>query len=409
MKAQCLVTGGTGALGLAVAGWMVGEGVRHIVLVSRSGDNDAARRAVADLQARGARIRIVAGDVARPDDVRRIMAMIDGSMPPLRGVVHAAGLLEDATIAQLDAKQFERVAAPKIAGAWNLHEATAERELDFFVLFSSVTSFIGSAGQASYSASNAVLDALAAHRRGLNLPAISISWGPWSEIGLAALSEQRGARLAEAGLGSLSPSLGTAIFGHVLRANPAHAAAMPFDVQRWCEAHPAFARRPLFADLLSETPCDPSTTTAGPSATIRDALQGVPPGRQRRGFLESFIREQAAHVLKLAPTRIELDKPLRTMGLDSLMGLELRNRLEGGTGATLPATLIWNYPTVALLAPAVAARMGIALDEATAPSGPVAAPTSNALDADAEDVEALLEDIEDLSDEEAKRLLAEEL
>jgi len=408
--ATILVTGGTGALGLAVCGWMAGRGARHFVLVSRRGEDAAATAALARLRERGATVAVYAGDVTRPADVERIVAEVDRSaMPPLRGIVHAAGLLDDATIGNLDAARFERVAAPKIAGAWNLHSATAGRPLDFFVLFSSVTSFIGSSGQAAYAAANAFLDSLAEHRRAQGLPAISIGWGPWADIGLAAAGEHRGSRLAEAGLASLSPELGVAAFGELLRTNPSHAAVMHFDVERWCDAYPAFAARPLFA-ALRDASRGSAASPAATTASVRATLEALPPGRRRRAWLESYIQQQVAHVLKLAPSRVEVGRAFRTLGLDSLMGLELRNRLEAGTATSLPATLVWNHPTVTLLAPEIARRMGIALDESgEAASTDRAAQALDMVEADAAAVEALLDDIEDLSDEEARRLLAEEL
>jgi acyl transferase domain-containing protein/acyl carrier protein len=400
-----LITGGTGGLGLAIARWMVDQGARHLVLVSRRGAGDAA--SVEELRARGAQVRVLAGDVARADDVSRIVAEIDATMPPLRGVVHAAGILDDATIDRLTLEQFARVAEPKVSGAWNLHEATKGRDLDFFVLYSSVTAFIGSPGQANYAASNAVLDAVADFRRGQGLPAISIAWGPWSGVGLAAARADRGARLAEAGLGSISPALGVALFDQALQANPAHVAAMSFDVARWCGAYPSAADRPLFGDLVREASHGEGPTERPAARGIREALGEAPAGRRRRKMLEEYLQQQVAHVLKMAPSRVDVQKPLRTMGLDSLMGLELRNRLEAGTGASLPATLIWNYPTVSLLAPQVAARMGIALEGASeAPAdgaSPVAGPSAGA-DQD-QDVEALLREIEGLTDDDARRLL----
>jgi acyl transferase domain-containing protein/NADPH:quinone reductase-like Zn-dependent oxidoreductase len=404
-----LVTGGTGALGLAICDWMADQGARHFVLVSRRGEDAAASTALARLRERGATVTVYAGDVTRSSDVERIIAAVDASpMPALRGVIHAAGLLDDATIGRLDSARFERVAAPKIAGAWNLHVATSKHSLDFFVLFSSVTSFIGSSGQAGYAAANAFLDSLAEHRRAQGLPAISIGWGPWSDIGLAAAGEHRGSRLADAGLGSLAPDLGVTAFGELLRLNPPHTAVMHFDVERWCQAYPAFSARPLFAALRDATRASAAAPAAA-TVSVRASLEDVPPGRRRRSLLESYLQQQVAHVLKLAPSRVEVGRAFRTLGLDSLMGLELRNRLEAGTGTSLPATLIWNHPTVTLLATEIARRMGVALDESAESSATDRATESlEVADADAADVEALLENIEDLSDDEARRLLAEE-
>jgi acyl transferase domain-containing protein/NAD(P)-dependent dehydrogenase (short-subunit alcohol dehydrogenase family) len=402
-----LITGGTGALGLAVASWMVEQGARHLALVSRHGEG-ASITSVAALRARGADVRVLAGDVARSEDVYQIIGQIDANMPPLRGVVHAAGLLDDATIDQVTLAQFERVAAPKISGAWNLHEATRKHSLDFFVLFSSVAAFIGSPGQANYASSNAVLDSLAYYRRGAGLHAISIAWGPWSQVGLAAERAERGARLENLGLGSLTPELGVALFAEILRIDPSHAAAMSFDVARWSEAYPAAGRRTLFTNLLRESSLDADVGERQTTTGIREALAEVPPGRRRRKLLEEFVRQQVGLVLRMSPARVDVQKPFRTMGLDSLMGLELRNRLETGTGASLPATSVWNYPTVSLLASEVAVRLGVALDGAQ-DSAPMESVVTETLPGGGDaDIETLLNEMEGLSDEDARRLLAEE-
>jgi acyl carrier protein len=398
-----LITGGSGGLGVEVARWMAGEGARRIVLMGRRGEDADLTSRLQPLRDAGVTVHVARGDVARLEDVRGVIGEIDRTMSPLAGIVHAAGILDDSTIAQLDEAKFQRVLSPKVTGAWSLHEATAGRALDFFVLFSSVTSFIGSAGQANYAAANAFLDSLAAFRRGLGLPAQSINWGPWGEIGLAAERSDRGARLAERGLGSLSPAVGIGALGEALRRNAVQAAVMAFDAQRWCEAIPAEWR--LFAELRAEATQD--AASAPKSAGLRDALTAAPSGRRRRTVLESSVQQMVAQVLKLAPSRIDLNKPLRTMGLDSLMGLELRNRLEAATGVSLPATLVWNYPTIVQLAPQLAARMEISLED-VAQAAEAATPDSR----DAEDaaaMETLLSEIEGLSEEDARRVLAEEL
>jgi acyl transferase domain-containing protein/NADPH:quinone reductase-like Zn-dependent oxidoreductase/acyl carrier protein len=358
-----LITGGMGALGLEVARWMIERGARDLVLMSRRGEGAQPDPRVHALRMRGARVVVARGDVSNRADVSAVLDDIAASGRALKGVVHAAGLLDDATLDELTADHLTRSFAPKINGAMHLHELTVGLPLDFFVMFSSVAAFVGSAGQANYAAANACLDALARHRRANGLPAISINWGPWSEIGLAAASAARGARLDDRGLGSLMPDFGLALLGEILKVNPVHVAAMRFDVHRWCEAHAATANMTLFEDLRDGT-AKPTAHVEAVSIGIREELEQAPPGRRRRELLEAHLQEQAAHVLKLMPSRIDPTKPLQTMGLDSLMGLELRNRLEAGTGITVPATLIWKYPTVRLLAPQIAVRMGIGLDEA---------------------------------------------
>jgi acyl carrier protein len=269
-------------------------------------------------------------------------------------VFHAAGLLADATVLQLDRERLDACLAPKVAGAWNLHSQTTGRPLDCFVLFSSVAAILGLPGQANYAAANAYLDALAYRRRAEGLPALSVNWAPWAGIGLAAAEANRGARLEAQGLESLDPARGLAALGSLLDQDVTAAAVLQLDLERWAEAHPA-AGTPFY-ELAREGASD--TAAAG----LRETLLLAAADR-RLTLLEGFVREQLTHVLRLAPERLGTGTPLKSLGLDSLMALELRNRLESGSGLALSATLAWNYPTIAALAEHLAARLEIPLGD----------------------------------------------
>ena len=167
-----------------VARWMVSGGARSLVLMGRSGPSEAARAVVEELERSGARIVTSAGDVSREDDVARILSEIERTMPPLRGVVHAAGVLDDGVLSEQTRERLAGVMAPKIPGAWHLHRLTRGQPLDFFVLFSSIASLVGSGGQGGYAAANAFLDALAHRRRAEGLPATTINWGAWADAGM---------------------------------------------------------------------------------------------------------------------------------------------------------------------------------------------------------------------------------
>jgi acyl transferase domain-containing protein/acyl carrier protein len=397
-----LITGGLGGLGLEVAGWMAARGARHVALVGRSGLTSAAKEATDALTRGGVEVRVVRADVTDEAELARALAEVETSMPPLRGVVHAAGVLDDASVLRLDRSRLDAVMGPKVAGAWNLHTLTAERRLDHFVLFSSAMSLLGSPGQANYAAGNAFLDALAAHRRARGVPALAVSWGPWSDVGLAAARADRGARLARRGLGSLRPEQGLAALGRLLRARVAHSVVMPFDAGAWCGSDPAAASSPLLARLAREQGSEASGRAAGAAlGGVREALLAVEPGRPRRARLESHLRERVAQVLRLVPGRVDWNKPLRALGLDSLMGLELRNRLEADLGLKLPATLVWNHPTVAALVPNLAERMGIPLGGTEPGRGRPGAPGGD------EGIAQVLDEIEKMTAQEAQRLLAE--
>jgi NADPH:quinone reductase-like Zn-dependent oxidoreductase/NADP-dependent 3-hydroxy acid dehydrogenase YdfG len=227
-----LVTGGLGALGLRVADWLATRGVKHLVLTGRRGvETPGAADAVAALESRGARVTVAAVDVSDRASLGDTLAAIPPELP-LRGVVHAAGVLDDGVLVEQTGERFAHVMSPKVTGAWNLHELTREAELDFFVLFSSVAATFGSAGQGPYAAGNAFLDALAAHRRSEGLPAQSLAWGPWADGGMAsALGAARQARLGRQGVGTLSTAQALEQLAAVLgRAEP-HVAIVPLDVR----------------------------------------------------------------------------------------------------------------------------------------------------------------------------------
>ncbi|HLF25993.1 MAG TPA: SDR family NAD(P)-dependent oxidoreductase [Anaerolineae bacterium] len=392
--ATYLITGGLGALGLAVAQRLVELGARQLVLVGRSGAahlSDSARQSLERIERQGARVVIAQADVANHDELAAVFDQIKQSLPPLRGVIHAAGILDDGILLQQTAERFQAVLSPKVRGAYNLHQLTRHAPLDFFVMFSSIAATLGTPGQSSYAAANAFLDGLAHHRRALGLPALSINWGPWGAIGLAAQGD-RVERLAEQGIDSLTPDEGLNVFERLLRCGDAQLAVMPFDARQWRDAHPMDA--PLLHDLLGAT-AESSRTTAA-TIGVRETLLAAEPGHRRRTILETYLQEQAAQVLRIAPSRIDPHKSLRTLGMDSLMTIELRNRIGAGLGLKLSATLVWNYPTVAGLAPYLAKEMGIPLEQ----DAPVAA---------AVELAQTGVDLDQLSTTEVEALLADEL
>jgi hypothetical protein len=231
-------------------------------------------------------------------------------------------------------------------------------------LFSSAASLLGSPGQANYAAANAFLDALAHYRRAHAQPALSIDWGPWSEVGLAAAQANRGQRLATRGVPSLTPAQGLGLLGLLLASPPVQVGAMPFNVRQWRQFYPKVASMPLFA-LLPEEAGEP---VAPGASSVRAALQQATPADRRR-LLEAHLIDQMAQVLRIDRGQIDPQLPLSAIGFESLLALEYRNRLEASLGLTLPATLVWGHPTIAALAPHLAERMGLSFD-----GQPVSAP-----------------------------------
>ncbi|TWJ29010.1 type I polyketide synthase [Micromonospora sagamiensis] len=394
--ASYLITGGFGGLGLGVARWLADSGARQLVLVGRSGATAAVQPALDELTRAGVQVVALAADVTVADEVTRVLAHVREHLAPLRGVVHAAGVLDDGILLQQTAERYRRVARPKVDAAWHLHDQTRTDTLDFYVLFSSVTSVLGSPGQGSYAAGNAFLDALAHARRAAGLPGLSVNWCPWSSVGMAARLEQEGQE-ALRGLRAISPEQGIAVLGGLFGRDTAQVAVMPFDAAEWVAAYPTAGRTNQFALLGTDAAEQPAT------GGVRAGFLAVEPGRRRRAAMETYVREQASRVLRLAPSRIGVGTPLRSVGFDSLMSLELRNRLEAGLGVALSSTLLWNYPTIEVLVPYLAERMGIPLDPPAEPvdHDPAGVPPDAVADDDldrlsVDDLEALL--VQELND-----------
>ena len=344
-----LVTGGMGAIGQRIAEWLVDRGARHLVLAGRRAP-DADQQAFVDgLRARGAEIRAVRADVADEASVRGLIAVADetlpdGTTPVLRGVVHAAGVLDDAALLQQTPERFERVLGAKARGAWWLHRATAGRPLDFFVLFSSVSGALGSAGQANYAAANGFLDGLAQARSAASDPAQSIGWGPWAGVGMAArLGARERQRLAAQGLEPMSPTTGVAWFERALRRDDAHLVVAPIALDRLRARLGGGPVPPMLSRLIDAAP--PSEAPG-----FDEVLRPVAP-RDRLDRLTAMLAEHAARVLG-AGSAAEVDPrmPLRDLGLDSLMAIDLHNAMAEAVGRTLPDTLLFDYPTLEKLA-----------------------------------------------------------
>jgi myxalamid-type polyketide synthase MxaD len=338
--ASYLITGGFTGLGLATAQWMVERGARRLLLLGRSplpprlawgdlpADHPAASRvaAVRELERLGAAVHPFAVDVADEAEMRRLFAEHrSAGLPPLRGVVHAAGVLSDQLLLKADDATFAAALRPKLHGAWLLHRLTADLELDFFVLYSSMTAVLGQLGQANYAAGNAFLDALAHYRRARRargLPALAVNWGPWGEVGLFArlhLAEKAGL----AGVRDLSRDLGLAILDRLLAPGaPAQAAAIDAD---WRSARP----QPFLAELQGAGEGTPATSAGSADSGGLVLLEIVlAPPEERRARLEARLRAAAGRVLRADPESLNPGRPLTTLGMDSIMAVELRNSLE---------------------------------------------------------------------------------
>ncbi|GAA4520921.1 phthiocerol type I polyketide synthase PpsC [Actinoallomurus oryzae] len=349
-----LVTGGLGALGLSFARFLADHGAGAIALMGRSEPDDTTAKLLARMREAGTRVETVQCDVADAAALRRSLASLRADLPPLRGVVHAAGLLDDATIQNLTGEQIARVLAPKADGAHNLDEATAEDPLDLFVLFSSAAALVGNAGQAAYAAGNAFLDALAEARRRRGVPALSVQWGPFTGIGLAAADEQRGARLEERGMGGITVEEAWPALADMLGQDEPVIGYVPLDPRRWFDAYPDTAALPSW-ELLYEVARRGGAADVSGGEFRALVRQAAPEARAE--LVEQKVRELAGRVLRADPARMEPETPFKALGLDSLMSLELRNRLESAFGLRLSPTLLWTYSTTRTLAGALCEQL----------------------------------------------------
>ena len=332
-----LITGGLGDLGLLAAEWLVERGARRLVLMGRREASSAAQTAIDRMRRAGAEIVVAKADVSRPEQLARVLAMIEQTAPPLKGIIHAAGVLDDGVLRQLNPRRFRSVMEPKVAGAWNLHTQTLDADLDFFVLFSSAAALIGSPGQANYSAGNAFLDGLAHYRRGQGLPALCVNWGPWTEVGMAA-QEDRSERLALRGVEGIRPEQGIAAMELLLGVGSGQFAVMPFDCAQWERFYPSAATSSLYACLSRQGDSSRNGDADDAEAySIRNILGA--PQNERESLTQAYLSRQIAKVLGIAggkAAKLNANQPLNRLGMDSLMALEIKNLIEKGLGVKVP-------------------------------------------------------------------------
>ncbi|HEX4393979.1 MAG TPA: beta-ketoacyl reductase, partial [Mycobacterium sp.] len=306
------------------------------------------------------------GDVTQTDQLASVLESLRATMPPLRGVVHAAGILDDGILTRLDDKRLREVMAPKVDGAWNLHTLTRDAALDFFVLFSSAAALLGSPGQAHYAAGNAFLDALAWYRRAEGKPALSINWGPWAEVGLVGRPEQQ-RNLNRHGMIPIPVADGVQMLSKLFWSSAPQIAVIRLDPARRSDP-PS-----LIADLLGAPAAGDAPERHD---NLLDALLRVEQGERRRQ-LESYLRDQAAGKLGLASSQLDVESPLHQLGVDSLVAVELRAQIERDLGIVVPVVRLLDGPSVTGLAgwlverlsPANAEPAPVVTDDAPAVNG----------------------------------------
>jgi myxalamid-type polyketide synthase MxaB len=352
-QASYIVTGGLGGLGLRVAQYLADQGARHLVLASRSGATSAeAQTLIQTLSEQGVSVSVVKADVARADDVTRLLDIAQ-SQGALRGIIHAAGIVDDGGVMQQTPERFARVMAPKVQGTWQLHTQTLDIPLDFFICFSSIASLMGSPGQTNYSAANAVVDLLMHQRRILGLPGMSINWGPWAETGMAANLSFEGE-----GLDKIAPEAGIQVLADLMQRpsqqGPVQVGVFPMNWSMFMRQFPVGQEPPFVSTMQRRLPqqAKPAIGT-----DIVRQVQATSAG-ERHDLLITYIDSQLTQVLGLdASQTLSSDQYWRELGLDSLMTVELKNRLDRTLHVSIPLETIMQEATTRLLASMVLQRL----------------------------------------------------
>ncbi|MEL6938588.1 MAG: SDR family NAD(P)-dependent oxidoreductase [Cyanobacteria bacterium J06598_1] len=351
-----LITGGTGGLGLATAKWLVEEGARHVALLGRgTKPSVAVEDWIKESQNKGVEIFILQADVANRTQLASALQTLAATLPPLKGVVHAAGVLVDGILQQLTWEKMENVLAPKVWGAWNLHQLTEHYELDFFALYSSAASLLGSPGQGSHVAANSFLDALAHYRQTQGLPAVSINWGPWAEVGSAA-AEQVQRQMELQGIGAIAPQQGTQALSQILsQPELTQIGVIPINWARFQQQN--IVNDPFFSSLAkTASSLEPQQQAIPPADWI--AKLSTLPQRHRATFLSQALQTEVSKVLNLpANKQVEPTANFFDMGMDSLMAVELKNQLDLKLGRPTDSTLIFEHSTIQSLSAHLAAMM----------------------------------------------------
>ncbi len=354
-SASYLLTGGKGGLGLLLARWMVERGARHLILAGRSKPTHEAREVIRDLQNAGAKVYQPELDVSSPSAVAGLFREFGSSMPRLRGIIHAAGVLDDGVFMQLTWNRFKTLFGPKVYGAWNLHQLSQDMDLDFFVMFSSIASVLGSPGQANHAAANAFMDSLAHFRRARGLPAVTINWGAWSQVGAAAKGEVL-KRLTAQGIDAIEPEQGLELFEKLLidAMDPSTEGCGQVGVLHvdWAKyvRQSVVGQPPRFLEFVASSAQSSNETIryTDQRPDILGRLEGAGPARKLE-YLREYIAELIARGLGLEPAqRVDLRRSFSEYGLDSLMAVDLRSRIGSGLKLRepLPVTMFFDYPTL---------------------------------------------------------------
>ncbi|GFE68914.1 aminotransferase class I/II-fold pyridoxal phosphate-dependent enzyme [Chroococcus sp. FPU101] len=335
---------GTRCVRFQVAQWLVQKGAKHLILISRSEASITAQETIQQLKQDGIEITVQYGDISKLEDVKRIICKKRGrKQPSLAGIIHAAGILDDGMLSNLTWDRFKKVMEAKVQGSWNLHLATQEMPLDFFVCFSSIVSLLGSLGQSSYVSANVFMDTLAHYRRSLGLPGLSINWGPWSEAGMAVNLEQN--LLATKGITSISPDFGLQVLETLLNQNITQLGVFLVDWSKFLTQLPSQKDYSFFEALKPVVNNLPEKSVKKLTEFLQ--LFEVTPQNEQKQLLSEHIRYQLARVLGFSSAeQIDPSQNFSDLGMDSLMAVEFKNNLQVSLNLTLSNNVAVDYPTV---------------------------------------------------------------
>ena len=423
-RANYLIVGGLGGLGLQTALWMAGQSARRLILAARTPLPDRSEwdrigtdhpnftqiEAIRTMEAAGAEVKTVALDMADEEQVRDLLVTLqrDGWMP-IRGVIHAAVVVRDVLLSRMTPDHLRDVFRPKIECGWLLHRLLEEQPLDFMVYFSSMGALLGQAGQGGYAAANVFLDTLAHYRRSKGQPALTINWGSWRGAGLAITKGGRHTirSLSLQGFEAMPIKEATSALGGLMGGKVTQAVVTGIDRNR-LHGNATVGPVIMLDDLVRESAVQDARAESKQTGGLNAVLSAAETGTERRELMEAEILKMLAAVLRMDVDEIDPDQPFGNLGLDSLTAVELKNYCESRTGLTFSSALAWNYPTARTLAAHLAEKLGIVLEDVSVGNG---APTPTVLRAEPPvSVTAdsqLFENVGNLSDEEALRQLLE--